>query len=402
MSLSRRIAATAVAAAVSLLISACGSVSGHPAAGEIDVRKLDVGSYSTDPNDMRYNYYPGLSSGKHLAIMRLADKVVNGLDIDPKLKYSAAGRLAELSDAPSFFQDHFSAAATQYGLLYGFSVSSSDHDEVDFAKAGDTYASVLVMQYPDEASAAAAAQAFETIDFDVAKDQNQSVQLAKYPAARSHWRPGIRTLGSWLARGSYVVNIFARTPRTELPDLTALTEHIYDVQLPPLDSLKPLTKREILHLPMDPDDILRRIFTKNELSTYSPFVPITMSVTSHAFLAFAGGDTSATKSDLEASGIDVAGVVDKSVVLRARDAAAAQDYVAKKRQKTARPVDGPADVPDVLCAEDPDSEKNTTFNDNRFRCMVHYGRYIARVNSSQLADAQQRAAAQYAQLANSW
>ncbi|WP_435873374.1 DUF7373 family lipoprotein, partial [Nocardia farcinica] len=86
---------------------------------------------------------------------------------------------------------------------------------------GDEKINITVFQFPDNNSAQNAAQAYENADFAIAADKNQAVQLNKYPNALSHWRPGIRTIGSRLVEGSYLVNIFARAPQPELPQLTS-------------------------------------------------------------------------------------------------------------------------------------------------------------------------------------
>jgi hypothetical protein len=56
----------------------------------------------------------------------------------------------------------------------------------------------------------------------------------------------------------------------------------------------------------------------------------------------------------------------------------------------------PKDIPDTKCAQIPTSE-----DVKNFTCAVRYRRYVGLVWGRQLDDAQQRAAAQYALLANS-
>ncbi|RDI64469.1 hypothetical protein DFR76_108302 [Nocardia pseudobrasiliensis] len=399
----RRITFAAVAAVVAFLATGCGTVSGTPAAGELDVRKLDAGKYSMEPNDVRFKYQPTMEYGQQLAIMRLADSVANGIDIDPKLDYGSAGGMDKPGDfTTSVVRASFEPVMNQYGMLYGFQGASADHPDVDTVQKGDKYVSILALQFPDSTTAEAAAKGLEEADFNIARDQNQPVQLAKYPTALAHWRPGIRTLGSRIARGSYVLDIFVRTPNPELTDLTALAERVYDVQLPLLDALKPLSKREILRLPYDPDGMLRRTFTPKTL--YGPQIPISMVVSSHAYLNFSNAGAKSQKSDFEASGIDLVSTMERATFLmRARDSAGAKSFADKSRGKVTQPVDPPPNVPDAFCNEKTTAAStDSTASDQRFRCVVHYGRYIGVVTSAQLTDAQQRAAAQYAMLANSW
>ncbi|MGV9674755.1 DUF7373 family lipoprotein [Nocardia sp. NPDC003482] len=398
----RRASFAALASLVAITAAGCGSTSGTPRAAEIDVRKLDVGKYPTDPNDFRYKYFPGLDSGKELAAMRLADKVVNGVDIDPKLTNGNADGIVQSSDwYSSTIRDSVDPILARHDMLYGFASSTADHQDSNHARDGDISVDVLVLQFPDDTHATDAAKELEAADFDVARDLNQPVALPKYPTATSHWRPGIRTMGSWIARGSYVVQIFVRTPRTEISDLVALAQRTYDVQLPLLDSLPPLSKRDVLRMPYDPEGMLRRAFTSTDV--YSPSIPLTMVISGRAFLHFGNSDINGTKSDFDKFGIDLIGVMRRdSIVTRTRDAAAAQGYADKLRSAVTLRVDAPPGVPDAFCSEDPQSNQSSASAEDRFRCIVHYGRYVAKVQSAQLLDLHQRAAAQYAMLANSW
>lgn len=92
-------------------------------------------------------------------------------------------------------------------------------------------------------------------------------------------------------------------------------------------------------------------------------------------------------------------------MLRARDSKAAASLWSEINAMTPGSVDKPADVPDVACTEKqhpkPPGYSSAWDASDRFMCTLRYDRYVARVASSQLTDAHQRAAAQYALLANS-
>lgn len=405
MKISRRIAGFLPIPMVVLTLSGCaGALAGTPRAAEIDVRKLDVGQYDTRPNDVRFEYHPNLEQGKQLAVARLADSVALGMDIDPKLAYSSAAKaVASPKEAVSNkYLTSYEPVLTKYGMLYGFIAGSSDVKSSTGAKAGDSEVVIEVFQFPDENSAKSAAEEYERVDFDIAKDVNSPVSLPKYPQALSHWRPGIRTLGSRMAHGAYVLDVFVRTPDANLGDLTALVQRTYDVQLPLLSNLPPLSPREILRLPYDPEAILRRVLHPMEYS--GPATPSQMSAKPRAFLHFID-DTADHKAKFDAAGVDLFGVVKDlkgdTLVARARDPKSAQLLTEQLSGSSSRRMEPPRDVPDTICAESADQSAYST--DNRYRCFVRYGRYVAKVNSPQVVDVQQRAAAQYALFANnSW
>lgn len=206
----KKLATLVITSAMSLLAAACGTVPGKVQPAEIDVRTLDTGSYNTDPAELRYDYTPNLTNGKQIAIMRLADVIAPGPDIDAKLDYGGAAPVLSPADATSIkFAENFVPVLTRHDMLYGMQTANSDRSE-NGPVEGDTAVNISVFQFPSDEAAAAAAQEFEAADFDIAKDQNQPVALNKYPKALSHWRPGIRTMGTRMARGSYVLSIFVR------------------------------------------------------------------------------------------------------------------------------------------------------------------------------------------------
>ncbi|MFD9804756.1 hypothetical protein, partial [Streptomyces sp. NPDC059071] len=71
-------------------------------------------------------------------------------------------------------------------------------------------------------------------------------------------------------------------------------------------------------------------------------------------------------------------------------------------------AESPAHVPDVFCSTKTTEESGVFWSaydvkstGTVYVCTLHYDRYVAQVASPQLTDVQQRAAAQYALLANS-
>ncbi|MFE9582180.1 hypothetical protein ACFYO1_37790 [Nocardia sp. NPDC006044] len=387
--------------------------------GEIDVRTLDVGPYPTEPLDSYYDFQHSVRSGTALAISRLANHVVTGNDIDAELRYgTGVQKLAVPEDVKNILAEQSVPVAARNKMLFGFASGSSDfrpepHVEVP---PGSTLTTVAVMQFPDSGSAERAAAEFEETDFSVSPDLNERVQIAKYPLAHSHWRPGTPTMGSVIAHGSYVVSTFISTSQPILTDLTDLVEKVYTAQLPMLDTLAPLSAEQALRLDLDPEGIIRRVLNPDKLGVPDPgglaaydlrgflhfqtdrIAAKILYADSERFVfsgAYSPTTNSYTKGVAQSFGKGTTRFLQGAILIRARDIGPAKAlWSAILDAPDAKWT--PPDVPDSKCAELP---TNTYVKD--WVCAVRYRSYIGYVWSTQLQDAQQRAAAQYALLANS-
>ncbi|GAB2565387.1 DUF7373 family lipoprotein [Nocardia heshunensis] len=401
----RRIRWAALTVATAALTGCATHVSGTPIPGEIDVRTLDVGNYATSPLEVRYHMYPDLDHGTVLAEMRLDGAVVTGPEIDPILVYGLGYRAFSNPDDGTRVLGLSGTTTTlkDDGLLFGFSTSAAEKDPDDTTTkvTEGMEAQVVVMQFPDAAVASKAATDLEAADFAAPAAADQSVPLPKYPAAQAHWRPGVPTAGSYLAHGDYVVKAVAGTKDTDLGRLTGILQQIYDAELPLLDALKPLDREGILRLKYDPDSMLRQ--TLNVDAYGIPDYEFQYASGTRGFLhqvkeqkhwrnlLGANGVDSFARSGWSAPGI--------SMLFRAGDAhAAAQLAAAALQPAFPTPAEAPAQVPDTTCGE---SKTFDEYSKKRYRCAVRYGRYVALVESNQLTDVHQRAAAQYALMANS-
>ncbi|MGW4529492.1 DUF7373 family lipoprotein [Nocardia sp. NPDC004340] len=398
----------------------CGStVPGTSAAGEIDVRKLDVGKYPTEPFDTRANYQHAVISGKELAAGRLQGAVVSGLDVDPMFSHSVLARTLTNPYTAGVFANSVAPILQTNRMQFAFSAGASTHPLPDkfisqniliyhplggaetIAEA--TSFNVAVVQFPDQALASSSAEQMEATDFSVAADQNVSVTLDKHPNAKAHWRPGVPSMSATLATGQYVVSVFVQQPKPELDGLKALVEKVLAAQLPLLDQLSPLSERDTLRLDYDPDAMLRR--TLHPAGYASPDAENEITRTSRGYLHFAD-DQAAWKRLLDGSGVDrVSNTKNGALLFRARDTAAATTLWSGIKDITPNSDDKPAGVPGVSCAENPNAKPSMSLDawnqSSRFVCTLHYDRYVARVAGSQLSDVHLRAAAQYALLANS-
>ncbi len=348
---------------------------------------------------MHFDPTPSLEITKQLAAMRLLNHVANGTEIDPSLTYNTASEITDPYDKfeseglPTNFRD----ILKNNEMLYGVEAGKKQNESSD-PQDGDKFVGLTIYQFPTPDAAQTANSALEAADFSIAGDQNEKVQLEKYPEALTHWRPGIRTIGSRLTVGSYVLRVFTRAPKANLPDLKAQLQRIFDVQVPMLEKLPALSKREILHLPHDPEGVHRIAFAPDYLLD-GPSLSVDASLTGHGAINMTGpfGEKLIEEGHVDAVGTRV---VDGTTLWRSSDNAGADAVVEKFRQQVKQPIAPPKGVPDSFCDEADMSKE--IFTDHRYRCVVRYRQYVARVSGPQIADAQQRAAAQYAILANSW
>lgn len=410
----------ATAAVVLLTVAGCGSsVTGAPKPGEIDVRSLDVGKYPTEPFDTYEKYSHSLRRGTSLAVSRLANHVVTGIDIDPTLRYgTGVQEITTPDDVKNVLAEQSMSIATRNKILFGFASGSSDFrpEPAIAVPPESTLTTVTVMQFPDPESAERAAAEFEETDFAVASDQNERVRLAKYPLAHSHWRPGTPTIGSAVAHGNYVINTFISISQPDLGALTTLVEKVYTAQLPMLDTLTPLSAEQVLRLDIDPEGVIRRVLNPTNLPV--PDVGGLAAYELQGFLhwqtdraaaknlyangerfifsdAYSATTNSYTRGVAQSFGKGIGRFLEGAILIRARDIDSARALwstildAPDTRQ-------APPNLPDSKCAELP-----TDRYVKDWVCAVRYRNYVGYVWSTQLQDTQQRAAAQYAVLANS-
>ncbi|GAB2565369.1 DUF7373 family lipoprotein [Nocardia heshunensis] len=404
--LSHRFRASVLLTIAAVTLAGCGSkVEGSARPGEMDVRTLDVGKYQTDPLDLRHTYSPTMSDGFALALQRLADHVAYGYEIDPAFGYgTGVVPFLDSDTANKVLARSTLPALDSNKMMFGISVGQSDKqpDKTGQTPDDSAFTALTVMQFPDAAAASKAAGEIEDADFGVAADLNQRVTLPKYPDAHSHWRPGVATIGSTMAHGSYVVNLYLGVKDPDLSQLTALAQKAYDAQLPLLDSLPPLDREGVLRLPYDPDAMLRRTLNPDDLP--QPDFLSQAVADSRGFLHRVSDQTFWRKllSDNQVDRYAISGMSysGSSMLFRTTGIDRSRSLAAGILDHGYSGVaDEPPGIPDAKCGESATASQDS--GAKRFRCVVSYRQYAAMVESDQLADVHQRAAAQYALLANS-
>ncbi|GAB2562634.1 hypothetical protein GCM10027167_82190 [Nocardia heshunensis] len=390
------------------------------------MRQLPVGNYPTDPLDVRINYQHNANDGRTIAMARLADNVVIGPDVDSKFSHgvmaqsiypatSALGTLSRVFAGPvkpvldaNGMMFGYTAAASTRDLPKSRAVDQSDNFNPFGGALGDPQATafnVTVLQFPDQQRAQSAADQMESADFAVAADQNVHVVLDKQPKAKAHWRPGVPSMAATIAVGQYAVNVYVAQPNPDFDGLRTLIEQVLAAQLPLLEQAPALSPHEIFRLDYDPDAMLRRTLHPKSGLEIDPIHEVTHTPRGHLHLLF---DQAAWKRLLDDSGVDRLSTAGSGgLLLRARDANAAEKLWSGINATENGSVDAPEHVPGVACTAYKgniglawwgyyDSTKLTTYI-----CTLHYDRYVARVGSLDLVSAQQMVAAQYALLAKS-
>lgn len=411
----RLLASALVTAGLAATLSGCNStLAGTALPGEVDIRKLDVGAYPIEPVDIYGDYRPSFFQMDDVAAMRLADYVATAEDVDPRMTFG--------SDAESFTSGAMSslvgrstvteAIAKRNKMMYGFKSEGADRSTFILDSGWPTVTrgtpdastvNIVVMQFPDAESAQRASDEFYAADLDANKETNQPLTLAKYPKAHANWRPGVGTARSFNTQGPYVVGLVVTVPKPDPAALTTLTEKAFDTQLPLLDQVKPVSDEEALHLPWDQDHILSRTLNPDQI--YKPGIGAYPGIYGRRGILHHIYDRALARKTFEAIGADRFAMTDTALLARGKDAASAKKAVTEPLviSGMTRKADPPPNVPDSVCVENRTGSSGNAAQSrvDRFTCIVAYRQYVSYLNADQLLDAQQRAAAQYALLANS-
>ncbi|MGX1804431.1 DUF7373 family lipoprotein [Nocardia sp. NPDC055321] len=375
-------------------LTGCG-VSGHPVPAEIDVRTLDIGAYPVD----RYRYdQDARDNGALLEGMRMSGAVPIGPAIDAALTSGRGGRVVlDAADAETSFLASDSAAVLErQELITGYAAGSADAPDpsgTDRPAATTTSVTTLLLRFPSAAAAKLAARGLEDVDFAVAADQNERLNLAAFPDAFIHWRPGVANVGTFMAHGEFVISLLVQRPRAEAADLTEWVRRTLDAQVRQLDAFAPTPADRIADLKVDPDNLLARVVTAQRGSRTPD--PDTFAVYSPAAFVHNAYDQSRTERLFSDAGADSLAIVDDGSLLRARDGGAAITLLTGLTGTL-----GSAFVPTVAPDELPGARCFHRTTDDAYRCYVAYKRYVAIVNSDSEDDARQKVNAQYALLAN--
>ncbi|MEU6561103.1 DUF7373 family lipoprotein [Nocardia nova] len=371
---------------------------GTPTAAEIDVRTLAVGQYPVDRHS-----YDGTASDKGALAegMRMSDAVAPATRIDPSLTVGSGGHVvADSTEATRHLLAVVSKPALdQNKMIVGYVAGGSDKPGSMDGTA--TSVTDLVMRFPDESAARAAARQLEDADFGVAPDLNRKLTLPKYQDALIHYRPGVPTVGAFMPYKQFVISLFIERPRPEEADLLAWVQKTLDAEVPALEHFQATPQGELASLPIDPGGLLARAVVKDR-SNRTPDVDRFAVYGAPAFVT-ASSDMSNRQHLVDDTGMDAIAIADNSSVMRVRDADAGARLVNGMISSSGQqydPADAPEGIPGAKCLA-----LNSTGDvkqDSKFRCFVPYRRYVEVLNANSHDDIEQRVNAAYALLANNF
>ncbi|WP_278262197.1 hypothetical protein [Nocardia sp. AG03] len=390
--------------AVAVLLAGCSAVTGTATPGEIDVRTLDVGRYTTTPADIESGRKP--TDGAILEGLRMGGAIVFPHDVDADLTHNWGTDVLETprrtADASAISNVNL-PVLERHRMITGFDIAEGDRAFDAKTPAIETDARVtrvVLLRFPGAAAAEAAARDLEATDFAVSPD-NQPVPIPGYAAAHAHWRPGVKTIGATFAHGEIVVSLFLQHPSPDIDALARRVAAMLDAQVPLLEQFTPTAPDRLADLPRDPDGLLRRTLIPGPANQQ-------IAVSSREFGAWPGraslhyrpSEPAELAAAWDRGGVDSVANSYTTTLFRFRDEDAATDFGdtwQRTLSSSTHPVSAPENLPGAHCAERRSAPGSAALT----RCYVSYRRYGAFVSGPEPTGVRQQAAAQYALLANS-
>jgi hypothetical protein len=374
----------------------------------VDAATLDTGKYLTLPRKL--GQVASEEEGRMAEAIRMAEAVADPTGVDPSLVVQTVfGPLITPSDVASNIsltgQAVVAPVLAKYGMVSGrvLMASNTELDPSGEQKPEQDVKTVMIMllRFPDVASAKSAAVEMDAADFAVSPE-NVPVPVTKYPTAHGHWRSTHPSLASTLAHNDFVIHVLVLNPTPNLETLTGMVEKTFDQEIAVLDKFAPTPVQRISKLPKDPYGLIGRLVDL----TPGTEPPLSTTVASYGPNGARQVQNEREMKDkaYETAGVDQAGVwidpkLGGSSLLRARDhdaAAKLMDAEVATDPDIDHPIDGVPGLADSKCfALTPESSTEGF----KFECYLQYDRYVAGTYSGDEADTRQRAAAQYALLA---
>jgi hypothetical protein len=380
---------------VAVLSAACSTTvdgsavreSGAAPGPTVDISKLDVGPYPTQPGQpMGVTGDP--LRGVLVEAQRMANNVVGPWEVDSTLTgwfgFSAtvlqsADALAQIGPEP------FAAAASQHGFINGFASARTAEGQKILLNA--------VLRFADPGAAAAAAADFG----DIAAKTGEGVQRAQIPGhpdaqaasyTQTEGSSGKRwsAVRAFTAQGQYVFMQLAQAVDGMDPAVGLVAKTI-DLQGPTIDKFRATDPSEFADISLDPTGLLARTIPvpENEATTIQ-----NTTYEQRGALHFQNDPArsatlfSETETDLVAMA--------KTNVYQTKDSESAArivDGFYAELQPTSQPAKPVNNLPDSRCLQ---------LEDQGFYCLGAVDRYAIETTSKNLLDAQQQVAAQYAML----
>lgn len=380
-----------------MLIGACTSnvggspvkADGGPPQGAIDVDKLDVGPYPTEPSSP-LGVAGDPRRGVLIEAQRMANNVVGPWEVDSTLTASFGFGAMVLPTAEALAligPGELAAVAGGHGLINGFAS----------ARVGENKKMLLnaVLRFGDEGSAAAAATDLgkTALQQQGVDGPAQTVPIPNHPDAQANQYTTIdRIAGKWTAvrsftaHGQYVLMQLAQATEGLDPALALVVKAI-ELQGPAIDDFRATDPSEFADISIDPTGLLARTLpmpeqeaTPTQNATYEP----------RGALHFQSDPVRSAKL-FEETRTDLVAMA-KTNVYQTDDVKGAAGIVNEffaELEPTSQPANPVNNMPDSRCLR---------LEDKAFYCLATADRYAIETSGPNLLDTQQQVAAQYVML----
>jgi hypothetical protein len=390
-----RLACIALVSIVTLLSGCSTAVEGSAVKGEkappppsVDVSKLDVGPYPTDPgaplgvagNPMR---------GALIEAQRMANNVVGPWEVDSTLtKWFGLGAMVLKSpDSLTLIgPEQFAPAVGAHDFINGFATSRAAEGQKILLNA--------VLRFGDDGSAAAAATDLGEVAQQTGTPPVQRATIPGHPDAQAasysitENKTGMKwaAVRSFTAHGPYVFMQLAQVADGNDAAL-GLVAKTLDMQGPLIDKFRATDPSEFADISIDPTGLLARTLPVPEKEAT---VVQNTTYEQRGALQFQSDPARSAKLFAD-TGMDLVAMA-KTNVYQTKDpggAAKIVDAFFAELQPTSQPADAVANLPGSRCLQ---------LEDKTFYCLAAADKYAIETTSKNLLDARQQVAAQYAML----
>jgi hypothetical protein len=384
---------------VMTLLSACSTaVEGSAVKGEkaapsptIDVSKLDVGPYPTEPS-APLGVAGDPMRGALIEGQRMADNVVGPWEVDSTLtKWFGLGAMVLKSpDALTLIgPEQFAPAVGRHGFIVGFATARAAEGQKILLNA--------VLRFGDDGSATAAATDLGDIAQKTGTPPIQrasipghgDAQAVSYTVTENKTGKTLAAVRAFTAHGPYVFMQLAQVADGTDAAL-GLVAKTLDQQGPLIDKFRATDPSEFADISIDPSGLLARTLP---VSPKEATVVQNTTYEQRGALQFQSDPARSAKLFSD-TGMDVVAMA-KTNVYQTKDAASATKIVDgffAELQPTSQPADPVVNLPGSRCLQLPDKA---------FYCLAAADKYAIETTSKNLLDARQQVAAQYAMLLNS-
>jgi hypothetical protein len=362
---------------------------GGPPQGSIDVDKLDVGPYPTEPSSP-LGVAGDPRRGVVIEAQRMANNVIGPWEVDATLTASFGFGALVLHSAEAMTligPGELAAVAGRHNFVNGFAAARVAENKKMLLNA--------VLRFADEGSAAAAAADLGTTALQQrgVDGPAQAVPIPNHPDAQANqFNIMDRVAGRWTAvrsftpHGSYVLMQLAQAT-DGLDPATALVSKAIDLQVPAIDDFRATDPSEFADISIDPTGLLARTLPAPEQDA-----PSARNATyeQRGALHFQSDPVRSAKLFSE-TGTDLVAMA-KTNVYQTKDSDAAAGIVDgfyAELEATSQPAKPVNNMPDSRCLQ---------LEDNAFYCLATADRYAIETSGPNLLGTQQQVAAQYVML----